>query len=247
MKKITYIPVTLYKLYFFLVFLITFLPLYPIYYFWLTDEKHFDKGFWLSRWHAKTVLFFTFIRYEINYEAPIDKNKVYVITPNHQSYLDILMLYVIIPQRFVFMAKKELGNIPLFNIFFKKFSILVNRSNPIEAKQALDVAAKKIDAGDSVVIFPEGTIPIDTPKMRRFKSGAFKLAIDKKVPVLPIVFLDNYKLMEDKGVWQSFARPGNAHVIVLPEIDTTNLTEQDLVPLRNEVYNKINQHLKKQL
>jgi 1-acyl-sn-glycerol-3-phosphate acyltransferase len=98
-----------------------------------------------------------------------------------------------------------------------------------------------------VVIFPEGTIPIDTPKMRRFKSGAFKLAIDKKVPVLPIVFLDNYKLMEDKGVWQSFARPGNAHVIVLPEIDTTNLTEQDLVPLRNEVYNKINQHLKKQL
>ena len=245
MKKLTYIPVTLYKLYFFLVFLITFLPLYPIYYFWLTDEKHFDKGFWLSRWHARTVLFFTFIRYEIKYEAPIEKDKVYIIAPNHQSYLDILMLYAIIPHRFVFMAKKELGSIPLFNIFFKKFSILVDRRNPVEAKKSLEVAAQKIDLGDSVVIFPEGTIPYDTPKLKRFKNGAFKLAIEKQTPVLPIVFKDNYKLMEDKGVWQSFARPGTAHIVVLSEIDTTGLTPEDLVPLREQVYNRINRHLQK--
>ncbi len=245
MKILKYIPVTLYKLYFFLVFLITFLPLYPIYYFWLTDEKHFDKGFWLSKWHARTVLFFTFVRYKIQYQAPIDPNKVYVITPNHQSYLDILMLYAIIPHRFVFMAKKELGSIPLFNIFFKKFSILVNRRNPVEAKQSLEIAAQKIDMGDSIVIFPEGTIPLDTPKLKRFKNGAFKLAIEKQTPILPIVFLDNYKLMEDKGVWKSMARPGTAHIIVLPEIDTKHLTPKDLVPLREQVYNLLNQYLPK--
>jgi len=94
-----------------------------------------------------------------------------------------------------------------------------------------------------VVIFPEGTIPYDTPKLKRFKNGAFKLAIEKHVPILPIVFLDNYKLMEDKGVWQSFARPGKAHIIVLSEIDTQNLTDEDLVPLREQVYNRIKRHL----
>ena len=173
----------------------------------------------------------------------IKKDTTYVITPNHSSYLDIVILYQTFTQYFVFMGKKELASIPVFNIFFKKMNITVNRSKASSGKKAMDRCANELDKGHSVVIFPEGTIGDDVPKMLRFKNGAFKLAIEKQVPVLPITFLTNYKRLEMGGLFSGKAGPGIAKAIIHEPIPTIGMTQKDLSALSDKVFNVINNEL----
>src|SRR5690606_24074212 len=110
--------------------------LYPASYILLTNEKYFPKGFSIIRLHAKLILFLSGIRRKVifKYELPPPP---YIICSNHSSYLDIFLTYAIIPDYFVSMGKNELGSVPLFNIFFKKLNILVDRKNVKTAHKAL--------------------------------------------------------------------------------------------------------------
>lgn len=229
----------LWKIYLLLVTAVFLIILYPFYYFWLTDERHFKKGFHLTRMHAKLILFFGGIRVKI-----LNKQHLpfppYVIIANHSSYLDILLLYALIDKPFVFMGKHELTRIPLFNIFFKKFNIPVDRQNSTQASLAFLRAEKMLDAGYSVVIFPEGGIPKHAPVVKRFKPGAFRLAIKKKVPIVPIVYIDNWKLLGDKQVFSLKARPGVAGVYFLPVIKPENLSEESIQNTANALIDQMN-------
>src|SRR5690554_3028427 len=125
------------KIYFFLVVAISLLLLYPIYFVWLQNEKYFKKGFSLIRKQAKFILFCVGIRLKVIGSIPDDKDISYIICPNHSSYLDILILYAVFPSYFIFLGKKELGRVPVFNIFFKKMNILVDRKNAKEAYKSI--------------------------------------------------------------------------------------------------------------
>ena len=192
------------------------------------------------RIQAKLLLILAGVKVSLKRMPKLDPNKTYVITPNHTSYLDILMLYVVVPNFFIIMGKNELGSVPLFNIFFKEMNILVDRKSRISGKQAMDRAAEEINKGNSIALFPEGTIPHNNPKLKPFKNGAFKLAIEQQVEVLPITFLTNYKLLEDKAFLKSKGRPGIARIIIDDPIPTKGMTEEDLVPLRQKVFDVIN-------
>ena len=141
------------------------------------------------------------------------------------------------------MGKDELRKAPLFNIFFKEMNILVNRQSKIGSHRALEAAAKKIDAKQSVVLFPEGTISRETPKLKPFKNGAFRLAIEKQVPIVPIAFLNNWKLLQDRPLLQGLSRPGLALIEVHPAISTKGLTLEDLPQLKTRVENCIQESL----
>lgn len=94
-------------------------------------------------------------------------------------------MYNVIPEYFLFMGKYELLRWPLFNMFFKDMNIAVNRGSHVEAAKAFRRAANALDRGTSLALFPEGTIPVFTPRLKPFKDGAFKLAIEKQVPIVP--------------------------------------------------------------
>jgi len=243
MKKFNDILGGVWKIYAAIWFVLLLLLFYPLYALWLRKENTFYKAFKLLNIHTNILLFATGIFMKIENRHHLDKCSNCVITPNHTSYLDILVLYLTIPHYFVFMGKEELTKIPVFNIFFKKMNIAVDRKSSVSGKLAMDRCANELKKGNSVVMFPEGTIPRSTPKLGRFKNGAFKLAIEQQVPIVPITFLSNYKRLEMGGLFSGKAGPGFAHVIIHDPIPTKGMTQEDLLPLHDQVHKIIKQEL----
>ncbi|HAR97001.1 MAG TPA: 1-acyl-sn-glycerol-3-phosphate acyltransferase [Deltaproteobacteria bacterium] len=110
----------------------------------------------------------------------------YILMSNHQSALDIMSLLKGLPISFRFVAKQELFKIPLFGWALKRAGyISLDRQNPRQALKDMDVAAKRIRDGSSLVIFPEGTRSLDG-RLLPFKKGAFSLAMKAGVPIVPV-------------------------------------------------------------
>ena len=141
------------------------------------------------------------------------------------------------------MGKSELLRWPILNIFFKKVDIAVNREKRHSAFRSITRAKKEIGNGWSIMIYPEGVIPVNAPAMSHFKNGAFKMAIDMQIPVLPITILDNWRLFGTDPVLTGKARPGIANVIIHEPINSAGLTKKDLVSLRTMVYETIREPL----
>src|SRR5947209_4782860 len=113
----------LWRIWFFANFGITFFLFYPLFAIFLSKRSWFPLVFKLKKvWgHFLTIpcgLFYT-----IEYRARLDKNRAYIICPNHASYLDVILTYVAIPNYFHSMGKAELLKIPLFSRFFKRMNI----------------------------------------------------------------------------------------------------------------------------
>ena len=99
-----------------------------------------------------------------------------------------------------------------------------------------------LDRGISVVIFPEGTIPQKgLPKMIPFKDGPFRIAIEKKVPVVPVTMPYNRKILPDDGKY--LIKPGRAKVIIHQPIETKGMSLKDIGRLKKEVFEIIEKQL----
>ena len=144
----------------------------------------------------------------------------------------------------MFMAKFELNKAPLFRIFFKDMQISVNRESRTSSHKAFIRAGEELDKGHSIFIFPEGTIS-SNGVLRNFKNGPFKLAVEKQVPILPITFMNNWKLLQNGGFFKSYGRPGVSRAIIHKPIDTRGMTEENIVDLRTQVFTLIDSALKK--
>jgi len=229
---------SLYKGYFALVFFASLVVLYLPFRVLLHKPDRYQRAFRLKRAWANFLQWASMVPVRVEQRAALPKAP-YVICCNHSSYLDIIQMYNVIPEYFLFMGKYELLKWPLFNIFFKDMNIAVNRGSHIEAAKAFRRAAQAIDRGTSIAIFPEGGIPPFTPRMKPFKDGAFRLAIEKQVPIVPVTFVNHWKLFGEPTELLSRARPGVALAVVHAPISTTGLTEADLVALRRKVYDVI--------
>ncbi len=234
----------LWVFYFYLVFAGIFFLLYPLLWFYLSDPKWYRKAHGLRILWAKILLPLIGIRYTVEYETPIDAGKCYIFCPNHTSYLDIPLMAVTYKGYFHFMAKAELQKIPLFGRFFKTMDIPVARGNTQAAGKALELAARDIENNVNLVIFPEGGISMRAPRLYPFKNGPFKLAIEKQIPVVPVTFLDNWKLF--MGDDKNYGRPGKSRAIVHKPIDTGHLTMEDIGKLKEMTFEAIERPLKKE-
>lgn len=201
----------------------------------LSREEWFHYAFRLKKVWAHCILFSTGIFYHIRYEEKPDCNHAYVICPNHSSYLDILLTNVAIPCYFHFMGKAELLNVPLFNIFFRRMNIAVKRSSITSSHKAYQRALEDISKGIGITIFPEATIPECSPNLGPFKNGAFKLAIEAQVPIIPVTFMDNWKLFPDRLKQRYLVRPGISRIVVHKAIPTKGLSEEDIPALKLKV------------
>lgn len=227
-----------YKLWFGAVFFCSLVVLYLPFRVLLKKPDRYARAFRLKRAWAWFLQWASGVPVRLVRRAPLPEPP-YVICCNHSSYLDIIQMYNVIPRYFLFMGKYELLKWPLFNIFFKGMNIAVNRGSHTEAAKAFRRAAQAIDRGTSIALFPEGTIPDCTPRMKPFKDGAFKLAIEKQVPIVPVTFLDHWRLFGEPLELLARARPGIARAVVHDPIPTQGLTEADLPALRRRVYEVI--------
>jgi len=131
----------------------------------------------------------------------------------------------------------------VLGFFFRTIDITVNRDSKISSFRAFKTAAERLKNGISVVIFPEATIPLDyPPNLSAFKNGAFRLAIELKIPILPITSLDTWKVLWNTGS-QYGSRPGICNIFVHKPIETAHLALDDADTLRDEVHEMIKQKL----
>lgn len=160
-----------------------------------------------------------------------------VLVTNHSSYLDTPVVYITVPHLFKTLAKKELLKMPLMGQIFLTSGIMVDRSSPESRKASLQRMVDAIKGGTSILIFPEGTQNRTPNPLRDFYDGAFKLAIDTQVPLLPIATINTRWLMPSDKVWK--LRPGKVRQIYFEPIPTTGMTKDDVPKLRQQVYDMI--------
>ena len=132
-------------------------------------------------------------RVKIDLEQKPEKKASYMFIANHTSMADIMLMLVASKNPFVFVGKKELAKIPLFGFFYKRTCILVDRSSEKSRKAVFLRAQSRLKQGLSICIFPEGGVPDESVILDDFKDGAFRLAINHQIPIVPFVFLDNKK------------------------------------------------------
>lgn len=144
---------------------------------------------------------------------------------NHQSGLELVLLLKMLRRDFTGIAKQELRNNPIFGPLFQASGVVfVDRSNTAKAIEALGPAVEALRQGRSLIIAPEGTRST-TPTVGPFKKGAFHLAMQAGVPIVPIVFRNVLDALP-KGA--AIVRPAVVEVVVLPPIDTSSWTTDTL-------------------
>ncbi|HLS95381.1 MAG TPA: lysophospholipid acyltransferase family protein [Sphingobacterium sp.] len=210
-----------------------------LYYFARNADRHYHKIVSFRRWISLAGIYAVGIRVEVEYEAPIDWSKNYVLCPNHTSFLDITVLNYLCKAPFSFIGKMELLNNPVTRIFFKTIDIPVKRDSRISSFKAYKRASTLLQEGRSIVIFPEGKIDETYPPvLQQFKSGAFRMATENDIPILPVVIQDAWHILWDDGkVYGS--RPGVIHVKVMAPIQTANYHSRHFSSLEAEVYDKM--------
>lgn len=152
----------------------------------------------------------------------------YIITPNHQGNADILALVTTLPSRFRWVIKRELLKIPMFGwALGATGAISLNRSDRKQSVRSLRDGASKLAGGWSVLIYPEGTRTSDG-NLQPFKKGAFMMAVQTGIPILPVTCNGGFKVLPKKTI---VFHPGHVTLTVGDPIPTEGLTEEDVPEL----------------
>ncbi|OEU54835.1 MAG: acyl-glycerolphosphate acyltransferase [Desulfuromonadales bacterium C00003096] len=155
-----------------------------------------------------------------------------VYMANHVSNFDILALMAGVPDQFRWMAKIELFRIPLFGLAMRRVGCIpVDRSNRRNSVLSMREAVKRIAAGTSVVIFPEGTRSPDGT-LQGFKTGSFTLALQAQVPVVPVAIIGSGEVLPKHSRW---IRGGHIRLVIMPPVATSGRAVVERNALMEEV------------
>jgi 1-acyl-sn-glycerol-3-phosphate acyltransferase len=220
-----------------------FIVLYPFVYVCLQREQWKPYAHWLNRLWGKLFFPLAGIKIEVEYRFRPDTKQAYVFCANHFSYIDIAVMGVILENYFAFMGKHGVKNIPLFGYMFKKLHIQVNRESSQSRVGSLSRAIKTLGQGRSIVIYPEGGIKTKKPpQMHAFVDGAFKMAIQQQVPIVPVTLLTNYKILPDQKKLRLSQYPMRA--VVHEPLSTIGLTQEDTTTLKEKCFQVIDATLR---
>lgn len=171
----------------------------------------------------------------------LEPGQTYVFISNHRSYLDTATLFVYTGRRLGLLAKKELLNVPILGYGMGFVNIMaIDRSNRERARVTVEAATARIRSGRSFAVFAEGT-RARPGEFLPFKKGAFYMAAQAGVPIVPVAMKNTDELM-GKGTGE--ARAGTIEMVMLPPISTVDQsTDEDVKKLVNRVQSLIAQEL----
>jgi 1-acyl-sn-glycerol-3-phosphate acyltransferase len=207
----------------------------------LTAKESYYPVFWkMVRLWSFTLIYGMGFWLKITKDQKIEENKSYMFCPNHGSLMDPFVMVALSKNPIVFIGKKELVKIPIFGFFYKRVVIMVDRSCPKSRKRVFKKAKEKLRNGVSMGIFPEGLVPTENIPLAPFKNGAFSLAIEFQIPVVPQVYYDCKRLFS----WDFFkGGPGVFRIHQQNFIETKNLTLADVDQLKKQTFDLIYQDL----
>ena len=203
--------------------------------------KAYSKLFWIARnlW-ARITLHGSGYYVKVEDKEKLKSDTNCLIIANHSSHMDVFLMLITCKKPFVFVGKKELYKLPFFGYIYKRAAIMVDRSDSKSRFEVYDQANEMLKEGYNVCIFPEINYLDDTILLADFKRGAFKIAIENNLLIIPLVFYD----LKLKHPWYPmFGSLGKLRVKVLDKISVEGLTEKDIPSLTMIAYNKIRQEL----
>jgi 1-acyl-sn-glycerol-3-phosphate acyltransferase len=184
---------------------------------------------------ASVLFFFSGFRVKQIFESDSKVSNSAVFIFNHISFLDIPVIMKALPQyHFRVLGKAEMAKVPVFGFLYRKAVVMVERSNAENRAKSVQLLKSFLNKNISVVISPEGTFNTTAQPLKDFYDGAFKIAIETKTPIVPLLFLDTYDRMPYQSIF--LMTPGRCRIVHLPPIDVSNYTLDDLVALKQLVY-----------
>ena len=189
---------------------------------------------------ARVMAWVTPMRVKVEGRENIDPRQSYVLVSNHQSQYDIFMLYGWLGIDFKWVMKQELRKVPGIGVACERLGhIFIDRSNHAAAIATLEAARTKIVDGTSVIFFPEGTRSTDG-QLLRFKRGAFRMAVDLGLPILPLTVTGTRDVLPANT---SNLMPGSARLIIHEPISIEGVTVKDCQELSDRVREVISSSL----
>lgn len=197
------------------------------------------RGRWqhgCARVWSRLILKTSGIRVRVEGLENLNLNENAILCSNHQSTMDIPILFANLPIQFRFLAKSPLFKVPFLGWHLRRSGhVPVDRDRPHRAMQSFHLAAARIREGSSVLLFAEGRRSRDG-QVGPFKAGSFYLAILAGVPVVPITLNGTRAVLQPDT---SHVRPGQTEMIIHEPIPTTGLTLGDVNALCEKVRNEI--------
>ena len=168
-------------------------------------------GYWPEVLWGKIFCWLAFVKVTISGKENIDKKTSYVFVANHQGAYDIFSIYGYLGHEFRWMMKASLSKIPMvgFACVMSK-QVYVDKSSPSALKTTMSRAQNLLSDGMSIVVFPEGARS-SNGKMRPFKRGAFMLAQEFKLPIVPITINGAFDVLPR---FKKLPRWGHIHLTI---------------------------------
>ena len=196
--------------------------------------------YWGSIWYV-----FIGIRHKEIFEAPHNAAIPHIFVSNHNSYMDIPPIVQLHHQPIRPLGKFESSKIPIFGWIYRAAVIMVDRSSPEKRAQSLRNLKLALQQKFSIFIFPEGTFSMtEQVPMKSFFNGAFKLAIEMRIPIQPILMIDAVDRMHFDSVFS--LTPGKNRVVYLPAVPIDDYPNMDdLEKLTNHVFQMMDEGLRR--
>ncbi len=192
--------------------------------------------FWVAVPWAKVILKVCGIKVAISGKENVDPSIPRVYMVNHQSYFDIFVVLARLPVDFKFLLKEELMHIPLLGPAMKRAGYIgITRDDPRKAIKSMNLAAKRIKGGASVLIFPEGTRSVDG-RLGSFKKGGFNLALKSGCDIVPVTISGTARIVS-KGSLR--VEKGTVGFHIGRPIALTGYSKRNIAQLMDEVHSSI--------
>lgn len=191
---------------------------------------------------ARNWLRLSGVRVKVTGLELLDPKQTYVFVSNHRSYLDTAAMFIFTGRRIGLLAKKELLKVPVLGVGMGFVNVMaIDRTNRESAIRTTEAAARRIQSGVSFAVFVEGT-RAKPGELLPFKKGAFYMARQAGVPVVPVA-IKNSDVLMGKGTGE--ARSGTIEMVFMKPIDTRRLTtDHDIDRLIAETHALIAKELK---
>ena len=180
--------------------------------------------YWWANWGARSWLRLAGVKVNVTGREFLEPNQTYVFVANHYSYLDAAPLFAFTGRRMGMVAKKELLKAPILGYGMGFVNVIaIDRSNRERAVESLKIATERLRSGISFGVCPEGT-RAQPGEMLPFKKGAFHMAVQAGVPIVPIA-LKNSDVLMGRGTGEAW--PGEIEMVMMPPVDTSWVNGDD--------------------
>jgi len=193
-------------------------------------------SFYFLKFWAWGFSFFTFLWFTAGGEK-IDTSRAYIYVGNHSSFLDAVAIVICIPQAFSPLGKIEMLKVPVFGWIYKRLVVVIDRSSRASRDHSVAELRKDLADGQSILIFPEGTMNKSDQPLNPFYDGAFRLAIETQTPVLPFAILNSRAHLPRTDPFM--LNPGMIRTIFGETIEVEGLGAEDIEELKRKTFNAI--------